>query len=322
MNSLADGPNERPDLTAQQYQIHLSTPLGRSHHFAFSNSFSRNPTFLSAPVPCVSQGPCVMMVQPTQATQAENSLSTLTLRTTYQYPQLQEGTSQTLRPFSGPQTKKMPESHRTDWPRSIVVEGLFWASAWASTPPVAGSATGGHNLRSAKVGWGLPGSDSKMGSSRRYILRYTRLQHNQLRTSPLPQPTAPAMCRALCQALCQLLLPTDVEGKVTFSESQSTEREPSRTPTVLQWRWFSGCVPYATKLTRAWVSEGRSPSQNLVQASLLLMDNQCNLKNSKQWSHPVWDRINARGRRKLLETQMEVLTSLWAVVIFCIPFTD
>ncbi|XP_044932265.1 double homeobox protein B [Mustela putorius furo] len=96
MNSLADGPNGRPDLTAQQYQIHLSTPLGRSHQFAFSNSFSRNPTFLPAPVPCVSQGPGVMMVQPTQATQAENSLSTLTLRPTYQYPQLQEGTSQTL----------------------------------------------------------------------------------------------------------------------------------------------------------------------------------------------------------------------------------
>ncbi|XP_032179339.1 LOW QUALITY PROTEIN: double homeobox protein B [Mustela erminea] len=84
MNSLADGPNGRPDLTAQQYQIHLSTPLGRSHQFAFSNSFSRNPTFLPAPVPCVSQGPGVMMVQPTQATQAENSLSTLTLRPTYQ----------------------------------------------------------------------------------------------------------------------------------------------------------------------------------------------------------------------------------------------
>ncbi|XP_073738396.1 LOW QUALITY PROTEIN: double homeobox protein B [Callorhinus ursinus] len=88
MNSLADGPNGRPGLTAQQHQINLSTPLGRSHHFASSDSFSRNQTFLPAPlpahassVPCVSQGPSVTMVQPTQAMQrGENSLSPQTLR--------------------------------------------------------------------------------------------------------------------------------------------------------------------------------------------------------------------------------------------------
>ncbi|EFB18014.1 hypothetical protein PANDA_017572 [Ailuropoda melanoleuca] len=51
INSLADGPNGRPGLTAQQHQINLSTLLGRSHHFASSSSFSRNQTFLSAPLP-------------------------------------------------------------------------------------------------------------------------------------------------------------------------------------------------------------------------------------------------------------------------------
>uniref|UniRef100_A0A8I3PI78 Homeobox domain-containing protein n=1 Tax=Canis lupus familiaris TaxID=9615 RepID=A0A8I3PI78_CANLF len=87
MNSLADGPNGRPGLTAQQHQINQSTLLGRSHHFSSSNSFSRNQTFLPASlpshessVPCLSQRPSVMMVQPTQAIQRENSVSTLSLR--------------------------------------------------------------------------------------------------------------------------------------------------------------------------------------------------------------------------------------------------
>ncbi|CAD7689169.1 unnamed protein product [Nyctereutes procyonoides] len=84
MNSLADGPNGRSGLTAQQHQINQPTLLGRSHHFSSSNSFSRNQTFLPASlpshdssVPCLSQRPSVMMVLPTQR---ENSVSILSLR--------------------------------------------------------------------------------------------------------------------------------------------------------------------------------------------------------------------------------------------------
>lgn len=71
MNSLPDGPNGTP---AQRHQTDLSTLSCWSHHFPSSNSFSWNQTFLPAflPshvsfVPCVSRGPSVVMVQPTQA---------------------------------------------------------------------------------------------------------------------------------------------------------------------------------------------------------------------------------------------------------------
>lgn len=86
VNSLVDGPNETPNLTVQQNQIDLSTLSGWSHHFPSSNSFSKNQTFLPAPlpshvsfVPCVSQGPSVVLVQPMQAVQEENSPSSLAL---------------------------------------------------------------------------------------------------------------------------------------------------------------------------------------------------------------------------------------------------
>ncbi|KAB0406356.1 hypothetical protein E2I00_018105, partial [Balaenoptera physalus] len=86
VNSLVDGPNGRPGLTAQQHEIDLCTLPGRSHHFPSSSSFSRNqpllpvllPSHVSS-VPCVIQGQSVMM-QPMQAVQrGENSPSTLTL---------------------------------------------------------------------------------------------------------------------------------------------------------------------------------------------------------------------------------------------------
>ncbi|KAM5207908.1 double homeobox protein B [Hipposideros larvatus] len=81
VNSLPDGPSGTPDLTAQRHQIDLSTLSGWSHPFPSSNSFSWNQTFLPAflPshvsfVPCVSRGPSVVMVQPTQAVQEELTL--------------------------------------------------------------------------------------------------------------------------------------------------------------------------------------------------------------------------------------------------------
>uniref|UniRef100_A0A5F5PGK4 Homeobox domain-containing protein n=1 Tax=Equus caballus TaxID=9796 RepID=A0A5F5PGK4_HORSE len=85
MNPLADGPNERPDLTVQQHQIDLSTLPSRSYHFPSSNSFSGNKTFLLALLPShvsfpVIQGQNIMRTQPTQAVQGgENASSTLTL---------------------------------------------------------------------------------------------------------------------------------------------------------------------------------------------------------------------------------------------------
>ncbi|XP_032280429.1 double homeobox protein B [Phoca vitulina] len=115
VNSLADGPNGRPGLTAQQHQINLSTPLGRSHHLASSNSFSRNQTFLPAPlpshessVPCVSQGPSVMMVQPMKAMQTgENSVSPQTLRNHLPIPSTSGGDlSDTQTPFWLPNQEK------------------------------------------------------------------------------------------------------------------------------------------------------------------------------------------------------------------------
>ncbi|XP_036765296.2 double homeobox protein B, partial [Manis pentadactyla] len=87
VNSLVDGPNRRPDQTAPQRQINLSTLPGWSH-FPSTNSSSRNQTFLPAllpshvsSVPCMSQGPSVMTVQPMQAVQrGATSSSPLTHR--------------------------------------------------------------------------------------------------------------------------------------------------------------------------------------------------------------------------------------------------
>ncbi|TKC36525.1 hypothetical protein EI555_002790, partial [Monodon monoceros] len=86
VNSLVDGPNGRPGMTAQQHEIDLCTLPGRCHHFASSSSFSRSQPFLPvllpshvSSVPCVIQGQSVMM-QPMQAVQrGENSPSTLTV---------------------------------------------------------------------------------------------------------------------------------------------------------------------------------------------------------------------------------------------------
>ncbi|XP_021561050.1 LOW QUALITY PROTEIN: double homeobox protein B [Neomonachus schauinslandi] len=114
VNSLADGPNGRPGLTAQQHQINLSTPLGRSHHFA-SSILSAGQTFLPAPlpsyessVPCVSQEPSVMMVQPMQAMQrGENSVSPQTLRNHLPIPSTSGGDlSDTPTPFWLPNQEK------------------------------------------------------------------------------------------------------------------------------------------------------------------------------------------------------------------------
>lgn len=87
MNSLVEGPGGTPDLTAWQHQINPPTLPGWSPPLPSSKSSSKNQTSLSALtpphvpfVPCVSQGPSVVMMQPMQAGQGgKNAPCTLTL---------------------------------------------------------------------------------------------------------------------------------------------------------------------------------------------------------------------------------------------------
>ena len=112
VNSLVDGPNGTPDLTIQQHQFNLSTLPGWPHHCPSSNFFSKKQTSLPALllshmsfVPCVSQGPSVMMVQPMQAMQrGQNSPFTLTLANYL---------PKSLSPGGG-----LPNIHTTFWPQS------------------------------------------------------------------------------------------------------------------------------------------------------------------------------------------------------------
>ncbi|XP_045389254.1 double homeobox protein B [Lemur catta] len=88
------GPNWRPDLSVQQHQIDMCSLPDRSPHFPSSNALSSNQTFLLVHPPshessvpqdplrvCLSQGPNVRIMQPTQAVQeGEDSDQSLTLR--------------------------------------------------------------------------------------------------------------------------------------------------------------------------------------------------------------------------------------------------
>lgn len=265
--------------------------------------------------PCAGQGPSVMMVQPTQ----ERTLLLLWyLQTTCQYHRLQEGTFPIPTLIFGPQTKK--NTRITECHRNTQVEGLFSASSWAQMTSITGSGSDGHFLHDAMVGWVLPGSDGRMGSSRRDIVSHTTHKVNW-RTISSPQPTVPTICRNLT-SLGQSLQSLNFQKKIhtTFSESWSTGKGHSRIPAVPQWR-ASGSAPHDTKPTFR-KRKTALLSQTLVQASFLWRQDPCNLKDNKQWSYPVQDKTNAGERRNLLETQIKVSLCVWTAVIFYTHFTN
>ncbi|KAL2762113.1 double homeobox protein B isoform 2, partial [Daubentonia madagascariensis] len=133
------GLNRRPDLTVQQHQINLSSLPDRFPPFPSSNGFSRNQTFLPAhlpshesPVPqdpfwvCVSQGPNVTVMQPTQAVQeGKDSDQCLTLRNHLLLLSTQgEDFSDTQIPF-WPQYQEKDQNHKEDTGTGVQLKN-YW----------------------------------------------------------------------------------------------------------------------------------------------------------------------------------------------------
>ncbi|XP_069312519.1 double homeobox protein B [Eulemur rufifrons] len=133
------GPNWRPDLTVEQHQIDMSSLPDRSPHFPSSSALSSTETLLlvlppshESSVPqdplgvCLSQGPNVRIMQPTQAVQeGEDSDESLTLSNhLLTLPTQGEDFSDTQTPFQSPYQEKCP-NHEEHSGTSVQLEG-YW----------------------------------------------------------------------------------------------------------------------------------------------------------------------------------------------------
>jgi hypothetical protein len=115
-----------------------------------------------------NQEPSVMIMQPTQAAQVgEKSVPSLTFMTCSPELPAPKRISLTCVLFSGTNTEKNAKVTKNTVAQESGSKGQFSASSWAQGTTVWGSWSLLHIVHNAMVGEGSPGSDCRMGNSRR-----------------------------------------------------------------------------------------------------------------------------------------------------------